>query len=46
MDVMVEPWFLEGLVKLVLRMINYPPANEASREVTNLTEGKNPHTPV
>ena len=25
---------------------NYPPASEASREVANLTERKNPHTPV
>ena len=24
----------------------YPPANEASREVANLTERKNPHNPV
>ena len=24
----------------------YPPASEASREVANLTERKNPHTPV
>ena len=24
----------------------YPPASEASREVENLTERKNPHTPV
>ena len=23
--------------------MNYPPASEASREVANLTEGKNPH---
>ena len=24
----------------------YPPVSEASREVANLTERKNPHTPV
>ena len=24
----------------------YPPASEASREVANLTERKNPHTPI
>ena len=24
----------------------YPPASEASREVANLTDGKNPHSPV
>ena len=32
------------------KMLNYvsknPPASEASREVANLTERKNPHTPV
>ena len=28
------------------RSCNYPPASEASREVANLTERKNPHTPV
>ena len=28
-------------------MINYdPPASEVSKEVANLTAGKNPHTPV
>ena len=27
-------------------MVNYPPASEASREVANLTERKNPHAPV
>ena len=26
--------------------MNYTPASEASREVANLTERKNPHTPV
>ena len=35
----------------MLELKNYskyfnPPANEASREVANLTELKNPHTPV
>ena len=25
---------------------SYPPASKASREVANLTERKNPHTPV
>ena len=29
-----------------LKTRNYPPASEASREVANLTERKNPHTPV
>ena len=24
---------------------SYPPASEASREIANLTERKNPHTP-
>ena len=27
-------------------MTNYPPVSEASREVANLTERKNPHNPV
>ena len=27
-------------------MLNYPPASKASREVANLTERKNPQTPV
>ena len=34
-------WFLE-----FKSMLFYPPASQASREVTNLTERKNPHTPV
>ena len=25
---------------------SYPPVSEASKEVANLTEGKNPHAPV
>ena len=29
-----------------MQNVSYPPASEASREVTNLTERKNPHTPV
>ena len=28
------------------RLNFYPPASKASREVANLTERKNPHTPV
>ena len=31
--------------KLTIK-ISYPPASKASREVANLTERKNPHTPV
>ena len=31
-------------VEWILRL--YPPVSEASREVANLTETKNPHTPV
>ena len=30
----------------ILKIKNYPPASEASREVANLTERKNPRTPV
>ena len=33
--------FFVGLMPLIF----YPPASEASREVANLTERKNPHTP-
>ena len=29
----------------VLQFLFYPPASEASREIANLTERKNPHTP-
>ena len=29
-----------------LNLVHYPPASEASREVANLTEIKNPHAPV
>ena len=37
-----------GLTYLILgtRLCIHPPASEASREVANLTERKNPHTPV
>ena len=29
-----------------LKQLNYPPASEVSREVADLTERKNPHTPI
>ena len=29
-----------------LEKLSYPPASEASRELANLTERKNPHAPV
>ena len=39
-----------GLVKIFynfnLRLRNYPPASKLSREVANLTERKNLHTPI
>ena len=36
--------YLKGFIFAAL--FYYPPASEASREVANLTERKNPHTPV
>ena len=30
----------------LIQLLFYPPASEANREVANLTERKNPHTPV
>ena len=30
----------------IKHIVDYPPASEASREVSNITERKNPRTPV
>ena len=36
--------YIKGFIFAAL--FYYPPASEASREVANLTERKNPHTPT
>ena len=48
---MTEIWTIDSVQKdTLLERANikksYPPASEASWEVANLTERKNPHTPV
>ena len=35
-----------GLYVTYINLQYYPPASEASKEVANLTERKNPHTPI
>ena len=44
LDVKAFIWRLLGL-NFISKSNVYPPASEASREVANLTEGKNPHIP-
>ena len=43
---MTSEQFPRQMIIIKVLIVNYPPASEASREVANLTETKNPHTPV